>query len=138
MVRFYRDVLGLRADWGNESGDYATFIVPEGGSVIALLRRDLMDDAIGPQHAPPTGDRAVVVFDVPDVDTMLASLWQRGAEVASPPIDLHRWGIRVAYVRDPDGNLVELVQPLPPDPCPHDEDETITAREHDRVEVWHG
>jgi catechol 2,3-dioxygenase-like lactoylglutathione lyase family enzyme len=117
MVRFYRDVLGLRADWGDEVGDYASFIVPDGGSVVAVLRREAMDEAIGPAQGRPVGDRAVVVFDVPDVETMVASLWQRGAEVASPPTDQPRWGLRVGHVRDPDGNLVELVQPLARHAC---------------------
>ena len=138
MVRFYRDVLGLRADWEGESGDYASFIVPDGGSLVAVLRRDALDEAIGPAETRPVGDRAVVVFDVPDVDTMVASLWQRGAVVASPPTDQPRWGLRVGHVRDPDGNLVELVQPLPRQACraAHGEprDETGSSRQH--AEAW--
>lgn len=31
------------------------------------------------------------------------------------PADRSDWGIRVGYVRDPDGNLIELNQPLPQD-----------------------
>ena len=35
------------------------------------------------------------------------------ASVSAEPADGRDWGIRVAYVRDPDGNLIELNHPIP-------------------------
>jgi catechol 2,3-dioxygenase-like lactoylglutathione lyase family enzyme len=54
-----------------------------------------------------------VALRVSDLDAALAELRGRGAEVAAEPADRSDWGIRVAYVRDPDGTLIELNQPVP-------------------------
>jgi uncharacterized glyoxalase superfamily protein PhnB len=48
---------------------------------------------------------------VPDVDAAHAELVAAGVSSVTPPTD-RGWGQRTAYVRDPDGNLVELVQDL--------------------------
>ena len=47
-------------------------------------------------------------FAVADVDAACAALEERGLDVAWPPAD-YDWG-RSAYLRDPAGNLVELVE----------------------------
>jgi predicted enzyme related to lactoylglutathione lyase len=36
-----------------------------------------------------------------------------GARVVAGPVDQPEWGGRVAYVRDPSGNLIELFQTIP-------------------------
>ena len=56
---------------------------------------------------PDGGDGAVVVLSVESVDDVVARLRAQGTEVGDP-FDRPDWGIRVAHVRDPDGNLVEL------------------------------
>jgi catechol 2,3-dioxygenase-like lactoylglutathione lyase family enzyme len=50
-------------------------------------------------------------FKVADVDAAFAELVARGAPPVAPPTDRF-WGQRTAYVRDPDGHLVELAQDL--------------------------
>jgi catechol 2,3-dioxygenase-like lactoylglutathione lyase family enzyme len=42
----------------------------------------------------------------------IAELPQRGVAVMREPEDRPDWGIRVAYIRDPDHNLIELNQSL--------------------------
>jgi uncharacterized glyoxalase superfamily protein PhnB len=37
----------------------------------------------------------------------------RGAPVSAEPADRPDWGIRVGYVLDPEGTLIELNRPLP-------------------------
>ena len=49
-------------------------------------------------------------FFVPNVDRAYAELVVTGATPVTPPTD-RPWGQRTAYVRDPDGHLVELVEP---------------------------
>jgi uncharacterized glyoxalase superfamily protein PhnB len=44
------------------------------------------------------------------VDNAYAELVVSGAAAVTPPAD-RPWGQRTAYVRDPDGNLIELVEP---------------------------
>jgi catechol 2,3-dioxygenase-like lactoylglutathione lyase family enzyme len=38
----------------------------------------------------------------------IEELRSRGAPVSAEPADREDWGIRVGYIRDPDGNLIEL------------------------------
>jgi lactoylglutathione lyase len=53
--------------------------------------------------------RFEIGFKVDDVDASFAELVRSGALPAVEPTD-RPWGQRTAYVRDPDGNLVELAQ----------------------------
>jgi catechol 2,3-dioxygenase-like lactoylglutathione lyase family enzyme len=50
-------------------------------------------------------------FKVDDVDAAESELVSRGASPVVPPTDRF-WGQRTAYVRDPDGHLIELAQDL--------------------------
>jgi lactoylglutathione lyase len=103
--RFYRDTLGLRPTFGNESSGYADFAAGE--ARLALFQRKEQAEVVGLELP---GDRAVVVFAVGDVDAEAERL--RDHAVAGPT-DRADWGIRVLYLRDPDGNLVELNQQIP-------------------------
>jgi catechol 2,3-dioxygenase-like lactoylglutathione lyase family enzyme len=50
-------------------------------------------------------------FKVADIDAAFNELVQRGALPVVAPTDRF-WGQRTAYVRDPDGHLIELAQDL--------------------------
>jgi catechol 2,3-dioxygenase-like lactoylglutathione lyase family enzyme len=50
-------------------------------------------------------------FKVGDVDAAVSELVARGAALVVPPTDRF-WGQRTAYIRDPDGHLIELAQDL--------------------------
>jgi predicted enzyme related to lactoylglutathione lyase len=107
--RFYRDVLGLAAVWGDETSNYADFDVGT-GCRLALFERVGMADVL---TLDPPGDRVVLVFSVQDVDAATALLRETGAAVVAEPTDRPAWGIRTAHVRDPEGNLIELYSELP-------------------------
>jgi catechol 2,3-dioxygenase-like lactoylglutathione lyase family enzyme len=49
--------------------------------------------------------------DVDDLDTAFAWLLQAGASGVWPPADAVAPGARFGYVKDPEGNLIELIQP---------------------------
>ncbi len=112
--RFYRDVLGLRPSWGNENDAYASFA--QGGKlVLALFRRQEMAKIVKTSDLPldpPVQDRSMLIFQVPDVDAAVLQLKQQGVRFVVEPVDFADWGIRSAYLRDPDGNLVELYSDL--------------------------
>ena len=101
--RFYRNLLVLPTTW-EENPEYAEFEVgPE--CALAIFPRAEMGEAVALR--PGGGDGAVVVLSVADVDEAAAALLGAGVEV-SDPRDRPDWGIRVAHLRDPDGNLIEL------------------------------
>ena len=102
--RFLRDDLGLECSFGAEEEDYASFTA--GTGTIALFRRSGQAGVVDLREA---GDSALVVLQVDEVDDEVARL---GQVVVQGPVDQPDWGGRVAYLRDPDGNLFELFQVL--------------------------
>lgn len=105
--RFYRDVLGLEPQSPEqESGPYACFKAPDGGTDIALYSRELMAAAIATDPGPAGG--VVLVLKVEDADATYAKVVAGGAEEVSKPVDQAAWGMRVAHVRAPEGTLIEF------------------------------
>ena len=102
--RFYRDVVGLPVTFGDEGGGYANF--DTGDATLAVFERREQSEAVELRSA---GDGALVVVRVDDVDAEADRL---GEHVVAGPVDRADWGIRVAYVRDPAGNLIELNREL--------------------------
>lgn len=110
---FYRDVMGFKATYGTENDVYADF--DTGTVMIALFDRVEMSKAVGSSHLPINADaqdKFCLVFGVDDVDATCQQLTQKGITLVTPPSDHPGWGIRSGYVRDPDGNLIELYKPL--------------------------
>ncbi len=108
-LRFYTDVLGLRL--GHRSGDYAQ--LDTGATRLGLYTRGAMAKTLGMSLKPPAHDAPgfEIGFKVPDVGEAFAELVGRGASAVMPPTD-RPWGQRTAYVRDPDGHLIELAQDI--------------------------
>jgi lactoylglutathione lyase len=106
---FYVDVLGLRL--GHRSGDYAQ--LDTGTTRLALYTRSAMAKTLGMALNPPVFNAPgfEVGFKVSDVDAAFTELIARGAYPVMPPTDRF-WGQRTAYLRDPDGHLIELAQDL--------------------------
>lgn len=112
-VRFYRDILGLGLTSGVEENGFVT-LATEGsdGSMLALFDKARMGQAVQIFDATEGADRAMLVFKVDDLDATLRRIREHGGSVAQEPIDQPTWGLRVAYLRDPDDNLVELASEL--------------------------
>ena len=74
------------------------------------LRIDAAMLGIGREENVPArtaGDRIALWFYVDDVEEAFRRWMQAGGDVVQQPEDMP-WGERVAQVRDPDGNLVNL------------------------------
>ncbi|WP_216899070.1 VOC family protein [Nocardia alni] len=119
-VEFYRDVVGLRPQVEEPEPPYVAF-KPELGSSLCLHERDDLDAMLGGVLRAGKGDTALVSLRVDDLDDYLSVIRARGAEIASGPVAFGD-RIRCAYLRDPDGNLIEIQQwlatrsgePVPP------------------------
>ncbi len=61
--------------------------------------------------SPGDPGRILLSIEVPDVDAALARIAALGGEAGSGATDMP-WGQRVAHVRDPDGNALNLTQQL--------------------------
>jgi catechol 2,3-dioxygenase-like lactoylglutathione lyase family enzyme len=97
MAAFYRRLLGREPV--AESADMAIFVV---GQTKIFIHRTY---APGPGDLPPENH---VAYAVPDLDTACAALITQGVALEVAPRDYY-WG-RSAYLRDPDGHLIELIQ----------------------------
>ncbi|NMO18657.1 VOC family protein [Pyxidicoccus fallax] len=107
---FYRDLLG-----GTE-----TFRIPEEGPPVFLTLK-LGESELGlgaitgepPLHGqrlrPAQGHRIELCVYVDDVDATVERLRAAGVRIVTEPAD-QVWGERIAYVMDPDGNLVMLTR----------------------------
>jgi lactoylglutathione lyase len=104
---FYIDILGIPL--GHRSGGYAQ--LRTGSTRLALYTRESMQETLATELAPPAPNAPAfeIGFVVEDVDATYADFTAKGATPASPPTT-RPWGQRTAYLRDPDGHLVELVQ----------------------------
>ncbi|HUF02133.1 MAG TPA: VOC family protein [Gaiellaceae bacterium] len=98
VTSFYARVLGVvpEAEWPGG----AIFAI-EGGKLLVHER----GDGVG-EHEPPNEDH--VAIGVTDLVTACDTLRTAGVEVLVEPRD-YPWG-RSAYLRDPDGRLVELTE----------------------------
>lgn len=105
--RFYADVLGLKPQSGAVDGPYEKFGPAVGSAGIALQDRSVMARLLGELEEPATGHRSLVVLRVEDLDAFCARIAGRGGVIAQGPAPLTD-RMRVAHLRDPEGNLVEL------------------------------
>jgi lactoylglutathione lyase len=109
-LRFYRDAVGLDVTL---EADGIYYELAAGDVILALYRRDLMGQMIGAELPPPgRSDAVALTFQVNDVDTAAQALKDRGAELVNEPMDYEIAFLRVAHLRDPEGNLIEINAPL--------------------------
>ncbi|MBM0257767.1 VOC family protein [Micromonospora sp. 4G55] len=64
-----------------------------------------------PETDLSTPPRILLSVDVDDIDGLLEEVVAAGGRVLGPPNDMP-WGQRVAHVRDPDGNMINLTRTL--------------------------
>jgi lactoylglutathione lyase len=96
--------------------DIAMIIDDEHGFRIELLHRPGLP--AGPHASDPANAALLpgfshVAFDVRDLDGEHARLLALGARAVMTPRPSPEPGVRMSYLADPDGNLVELVERHP-------------------------
>ncbi|MEU2284724.1 VOC family protein [Streptomyces sp. NPDC013178] len=105
--RFYADVLGLKPQSGAEQGPYEKFSPATGSAGIAVQDRAMMAEVLGELGEQASGHRSLVALRVDDLDAYCAQITARGATLVHGPAHMTD-RMRVAHVKDPEGNLVEL------------------------------
>ena len=124
-LRFYRDYLGLPVErsFPSRSGDYMSALtgLADADLAIELLRApdgSLIELLQIRSHPAPRGKpaamadvgRSHVAFTVADLDDLYRRRDAFSVAFNSAPLDSPD-GVRVCFCRDPDGTMVELVQP---------------------------
>lgn len=111
-LAFYERAFGLPRRMLHPSGDYGE--LDTGGTSLSFSSRRLIA-ALGKSPAAP--DPARPTFEIAFETNDVAAAWERalaaGAEPVQPPRQ-EEWGQTTAYVRDPDGFLVEICTPVAP------------------------
>ncbi len=120
MVTWYGQALGLTVELEFE----LTGILPDGGSMLGAMLRSADGYRVELLHRPDSvpglragspveaaGTRGFghVAFDVADVDAAYDALVAVGATDRMSPRPSPEPGVRMAYVADPEGNLLELL-----------------------------
>lgn len=112
-VNFYQKALNMKLNFMHESGAYAELAAGQ----ISLA---FAQDALGAENLPqgyykndlqslPAG--CEIVFTTDDVDATTKKALQEGAVIVVPPKQ-KPWGQTVAYVRDPEGILIEIASKM--------------------------
>jgi lactoylglutathione lyase len=107
-VRFYRDVLGLRETFRTPADGVPEHVELAAGSFTVGLGSVEAAKRVHGVDSTPGAPAMVVVFWTDDVDATYEAVVAGGAPSVVEPHDTGNDN-RNAVVRDPDGNLVEIV-----------------------------
>lgn len=110
MVKFYRDVMKMKQNI--DMNGFAGFVT-EDGFYFNLCTRGVMENLTSMPISYTKGLNGTMQlsFGVPkyaDVDVEYERLTKAGAKPISRPVS-KPYGLREAYVADPEGNLIEIV-----------------------------
>lgn len=112
-LSFFEQAFGLQRGFVSEGGEFGTLAT--GATALSFCRHDVARDSVGHDYvaaeesARPLGMEVGLV--TPDVPAACDRAVAAGATLLNPP-QTKPWGQTVAYVRCPDGTLVELCTPM--------------------------
>src|SRR4051812_22805870 len=107
-IAFYERAFGLQQGFIAPDASYGT-LAGDGGQ-LAFASHDQAAEGIGDEgRAAPAGFEVWIETD--DVPGTVERALQAGAELLREPVR-KPWGQTVAYVRDPNGTLVEIGEPV--------------------------
>jgi catechol 2,3-dioxygenase-like lactoylglutathione lyase family enzyme len=109
--RFYQETLGLEI-----ISDLGVFVELKANPScqLSLFERDAMlanEPAI--PLVPVGGQHGVIAFAVEALDSFCDGLRAKGVELVSAETNHPEWGLRTAFLYDPDGNLLCLYSGIP-------------------------
>ncbi len=110
-VAFYTDVLGMelvRQKAVAERNLTISFLEAGGGHQIEVLRVDGQTAFQVPSYGERVFDH--LAFEVSDLDGVMAACPGRGGQVVEEPFQLPGSTSLYAFIQDPDGVIIELIQ----------------------------
>jgi lactoylglutathione lyase len=112
-LEFYERAFGQSRSFVHDSGQYGE--LGTGATALAFASHDLAARNLpgAYRHAEPAAAATTfeICFVTEDVQAGYDRALEGGAQPVTPP-QTKPWGQDVAYVRDPDGNLVEIASPV--------------------------
>jgi lactoylglutathione lyase len=114
-LAFFDQAFGLKTRFLHESNAYGEVDTGSGGATLAFVDHATARDSV--QHDYVAADASAqplgmeIGFTVADVTAAFERAVAAGARPLAPPVT-KPWGQVVAYVRCPDGTLVELCTPM--------------------------
>jgi catechol 2,3-dioxygenase-like lactoylglutathione lyase family enzyme len=113
-VGFYRDLLGfdVLGQLFLNDGAFKIVYLRSGGACVELLEFRDQDAGTAAGGPDTVGGFKHVAHQTDDVDAVAARLKAVGTVFTLEPTDAVG-GVRLAFFRDPDGNLLELVSGVP-------------------------
>lgn len=114
VAAFYRDQLGLEVALNDPQAvafkmNGQDFLILDMGNAVGMVnvKREDFEAQSGKT------DRIMLCADVENVDEAYETLKARGVVFTLAPVD-QPWGYRTTYFHDPEGNIWELRQTIPP------------------------
>ena len=112
-LEFYERAFDQRRRFLHESGQYAE--LETGGTALAFADVELVASTLPAGFRPAAAGDSAPAFEVcfvtDDVEGAFERALREGAEPVTRP-QTKPWGQDVAYVRDPEGTLVEIASPV--------------------------
>lgn len=113
LWQFYTEKIGLKPRFNKKNGIYDEFATAD--AMLSIYDKKSMLSTLGNAFKSTIEDNShsfVIIFQVKNVDQEYELLKKRGITFVTSPTDRPEWIIRTAHFQDPDGNLIELNQPL--------------------------
>ena len=112
-LAFFEKAFGLSRRFLHESGGYGE--LETGATALAFAQHEVARSNLGRDYVAAGASGSPLGIEIglttEDVPAAYARAVEAGAEALSPPVT-KPWGQTVAYVRCPDGTLVELCTPM--------------------------
>ena len=109
----YEKAFGQERRFVHDSGQYAE--LETGATTLAFASRDLAASNLPPAVRPAQVGAPTPAFEVCFVTEDVPAAFQRAVEAGAEAViepQTKPWGQAVAYLRDRDGNLIELASPI--------------------------
>ena len=112
-LELYEKAFGQRRRFVHDSGEYAE--LETGTTTLAFASRELAASNLPLPFRPAEVGAPRPAFEVCFVTDDVRAAFERAAAAGAEPVSEPQtkpWGQQVAYVRDRDGNLIELASPI--------------------------